>query len=127
MSGQAKPPLEDRLTFAPLILLEYEHSPGQFCLTLFDGEMEKVEEVFHAWNAEGNGHGWEGLAASIVKSQMPEFTNQLDFTSEAGTFAVNSRDLGLLRRLGAILHQAFRDRTLLSDLIRDADPVFLPK
>src|SRR5262245_28128915 len=122
-----KPLFDDRATFAPFVVLEYESSPGYYGLILFDGEMEEVEDVFEDQGAEGNGHGWEGLAESLVKSRMPEATDRLDFNSEAGTFAVNSRDLDALRRLAAILHQAFHDRVQLGQMIREADTDLLPR
>ena len=43
VSDEAKSPFEDRATFAPLILMEYETNPGRFCLMMFDGDMETVE------------------------------------------------------------------------------------
>jgi|GEM_PF-3888205 len=113
------------MALAPFVILEHERASGSFDLVLYDGDMEEVEEIFHAWNAEGHGHGWEGLAQSVVRSRMPEIIGRLNFGSEAGTFVANSSDLGALLRLAAVLHEAFHDHTLLGELIRDADPDLL--
>jgi hypothetical protein len=118
--------MTEQASLAPFTLFEYAHRPGTFCLMLSDGEMEKVEAVFEAYGAEGNGHGWGGLAESLAQSQMPGIASQLTFDSEAGMFAVVSRDRGTLERLGAKLHAAFHDHALLGQLIREADPVLLP-
>ena len=112
---------DDTATFAPFSLLEYEHAPGTFCLVLFDGDMEEVEDAFQEVGAEANGHGWEALAISIVRSQMPDIEDRLQFTSESGTFAVGSADIDALRRLAAVLQTAFHDRDRLAVLIRDSD------
>ena len=101
--------------FAPFRLYE---SSGRFHLVLNDGDMEEAEETFHALNAEGHGHGWDWLAWSTTKTQMPEIFNKLMFDSEAGMFSVLSDDLDALLRLAAVLHAAFHDRTRLTELIR---------
>jgi hypothetical protein len=123
----SKPLFEDRATFAPFLILEYEANQGVYGLILFDDDMEDTEDVFDDRGAEGNGHGWEGLAESLVKSRMPEIAELLEFNSEGGTFAVDSEDLGALQRLSALLHQAFHDRALLGQLIEEADPDLLPR
>ncbi|MBC6463419.1 Imm51 family immunity protein [Actinomadura sp. HBU206391] len=117
----------DQNALAPFVLIEQETAPGTFELVLYDGDMEEVEDTFHALNAEGHGHGWEGLAQSVVKAQMPEISNHLHFTSEAGTFVVTSNALSALQRLATVLHAAFHRRTLLHELIRNADPDLLPR
>jgi hypothetical protein len=128
MAEDDKPVFKDDATYAPFLLLENEPGTGVFNLILFEGqEMEEVADVFEDQGAESNGHGWEGLAESLVKSEMPEIGDRLNFGSEAGTFVVVSRDLGALQRLAAMLHQAFHDRALLGKLIREADPDLLPR
>ena len=72
----------DQTSFAPLVLSEQETAPGTFELVLYDGDMEEVEDTFDALNAKGNGHGWEGLAQSVVKAKMPEISDRLDFSSD---------------------------------------------
>jgi hypothetical protein len=124
-STMERMPIHD--TLAPFVLFEQQDRPEAFELVLYDGEMEEVEAVFHEQNAEGHGHGWEGLAQSVVKSQMPEISDHLSFSSEAGTFVVISNELHALQRLGAVLHSAFHNRALLTELIREADPDLLPR
>ncbi|MFJ8511117.1 immunity 51 family protein [Streptomyces avermitilis] len=119
--------MTDQSPLAPFILDEAEAAQTSHCLMLFDGDMEEVEDVFEEHNAEGNGHGWEGLAQSLVHSFMPELADRLDFGSESGTFVVTSTDLTALKRLGDVLRDAFHDRDLLARQIRVADPLFLPR
>ncbi|MEV8100028.1 Imm51 family immunity protein [Kitasatospora sp. NPDC085879] len=76
-------------------------------------------------NAESHGHGWEGLAESLVRSRMPDNADKLHFGSEAGTFVVSSSDLKALTDLALLLHSAFHNRELLSQYIVTADPRFL--
>lgn len=119
--------MTDESPLAPFILDEADATQPWHCLMLFDGDMEKVEDVFEEHNAEGNGHGWEGLAESLVRSHMPELVDRLDFGSESGTFVVTSIDLTALKRLGGVLRDAFHDSNLLARYIEDADPRFLPR
>ncbi|MEU6298957.1 Imm51 family immunity protein [Streptomyces erythrochromogenes] len=115
-----------RLTPAPFHLDEGSESDGSHCLYLFDGDMEQVADVFEQHKAESHGHGWEGLAESLVRSRMPEDVDKLHFGSEAGTFVVTSPDLTALTDLAVLLHSAFHDRELLSHYIQTADPA-LPR
>jgi hypothetical protein len=62
------------------------------------------------------------MAESAVHSRMPELWDRLNFDAEAGTFVVNSSDLSALKQLAEQLHQAFHNKTLLDQLIREADP-----
>lgn len=112
---------------APFVLDEADATQTSHCLMLFEGDMEQVEAVFEEHDAEGNGHGWEGLAESLVHTQMPELADRLDFGSESGTFVVTSDDITALRQLGDVLHGAFHDRELLARHIQGADPIFLPR
>ncbi|MER6594955.1 immunity 51 family protein [Micromonospora purpureochromogenes] len=114
--------LDDPATFAPFVLLEYPHAPDTYCLMLTDEYMEEVEETFEEAGAEGNGHGWEALAESVVQTREPDLVSDLSFTSESGTFAVNSANLDALRRLASILRPAYHDEALLTAMIRDAGP-----
>ncbi|WP_406485776.1 Imm51 family immunity protein [Streptomyces phaeochromogenes] len=117
----------DQPALAPFVL--DEGGPEHFtpCLMLFDGDMEEVEDVFDELNAEGNGHGWEGLAQSLVHSAMPELADRLAFGSESGTFVVTSSDIHALRQLGTSLHTLFHDHSLLAQQILAADPTYLPR
>ncbi|MFJ3975454.1 Imm51 family immunity protein [Streptomyces sp. NPDC090021] len=104
---------------APFRLDEGSESDPSHCLYLIDGDMEQV--------AESHGHGWEGLAESLVRSRMPESVDKLHFGSEASTFVVTSADLKALTDLAALLHSVFHDRALLSEYILTADPRLLPR
>jgi Immunity protein 51 len=117
----------DEPDLAPFVLDRDGEPPTPYSLILFDGDMEDVEDVFEQLNAESNGHGWEGLATSLVRSHMPELADRLHFGSESGTFVVLSGDLDALRRLGNVLREAFHDRTLLAEHIQNADPDLLPR
>ncbi|MER6677790.1 Imm51 family immunity protein [Streptomyces sp. NPDC000983] len=119
--------MTDASALAPFQLDEGSESDGSHCLYLFDGDMEKVADVFEEQNAESHGHGWEGLAESLVRSRMPENVDKLHFGSEAGTFVVTSTDLKALTDLAILLHSAFHNRERLSEYILTADPRFLPR
>ncbi len=116
----------DQTTFAPFTLFEYDHDPGRHCLMLLDGHMEKVEDVFVAEGAEGNGHSWRAVAESWARTRAPETVEVLSFDgSEAGTFAADSRNLSAPRRLADHVSRAYHDRALLSTLVREVDPALL--
>lgn len=112
---------------APFHLDEGSPSDPSHCLYLTDGDMEQVADIFERHNAESHGHGWEGLAMSLVRSRMPESVGKLHFGSEAGTFVVTSTDLQVLTDLAVLLHAAFHNHALLSDHILTADPRLLPR
>ncbi|PAZ16159.1 hypothetical protein CLM62_09655 [Streptomyces sp. SA15] len=117
----------DQPVLAPFVLDEGDPAHSAPCLMLFDADLEEVEDVFDELNAEGNGHGWEGLAQSLVHSAMPEIADRLEFGSESGTFVVTSSDIHALRQLGTALHTLFHDRGLLAQQILAADPTYLPR
>ncbi|MFJ3176625.1 Imm51 family immunity protein [Streptomyces roseus] len=95
------------------------------CLYLI--EMDQVADVFEEHDAEGNGHGWEGLADSLVHSHMPDSVGKLHFGSEGDTFVVTSSDLEVHTELAVLLHSAFHNRELLSHYIQTAHPRFLDR
>jgi hypothetical protein len=112
----------DRTTFAPLVLFRYPETPDRWCLMLSDHQMILVNDVFEAHGAYGNGYSWTGVARSAVRSRAPELADQIDYDPEGGTFVAHSTDPAALRRLGAILRDAFHSRVLLAELVRSADP-----
>ncbi|BCJ48089.1 hypothetical protein GCM10010168_24490 [Actinoplanes ianthinogenes] len=89
-------------------------------LSLFDGDMEEVEDVFDEAGAESNGHGWEALAWWLTHTEMPDLAEVIWFGSEGGTFVAGSADRAALRRLAERLHAAFHDRSLLAGLVAAA-------
>ncbi|MGW6876054.1 Imm51 family immunity protein [Streptomyces xanthophaeus] len=115
--------MTDPSALAPFRLDEGSETDPSHCLYLF--EMDQVADVFEEHDAESNGHGWEGLAESLVHSRMPESVDKLNFGSEGDTFVVTSTDLTALTELAVLLHSAFHNRELLSQYIRTADPRFL--
>ncbi|MFF4168267.1 Imm51 family immunity protein [Streptomyces sp. NPDC001741] len=119
--------MTDASALAPFHLDEGNETDPSHCLYLFDGDMEQVADVFEEHDAESHGHGWEGLAESLVRSRMPENVDKLHFGSEAGTFVVTSTDLTALTDLAVLLHSAFHNRERLSEYILTADRRFLPR
>ncbi|MFJ3637825.1 Imm51 family immunity protein [Streptomyces sp. NPDC090112] len=117
--------MTDASTLAPFHLDEGSESDPSHCLYL--SEMGQVADVFEEHGAESNGHGWEGLAESLVHSHMPESVDKLHFGSEGDTFVVTSTDLKALTDLAVLLHSAFHNRELLSHYIQTADPRFLDR
>ena len=114
--------MTDRETFAPLVLFEYEHKPGTFCLMLSDNHMIDVEDVFDECGQYGNGYGWEGVARSALRARAPELAGRLQFDSEAGTFVANGADSDALKGLGALLKEAFHDPAVLKGFIESGEP-----
>ncbi|MFD7031557.1 Imm51 family immunity protein [Streptomyces sp. NPDC059917] len=117
--------MTDASALAPFHLDEGDESDPSHCLYLF--EMSQVAEVFEEHDAEGNGHGWERLAESLVHSHMPENVSKLHFGSECDPFVVTSTDLTAVTELAVLLHSAFHSRELLSYYIRTADARFLDR
>lgn len=99
----------------------HELENGSYELWLFDGDMEKVEDVFHDHGAEGNGHGWQAFAWALVDSKLPDLSEVIWFDSEGGTFVAGSDDVTALQRLVVLLHAAFHDHSLLAQLIRETE------
>ncbi|MFD9567058.1 Imm51 family immunity protein [Streptomyces sp. NPDC059994] len=60
----------DSSGLAPFHLDETGEADPSHCLYLFDRDMEQVAHVFEEHHAESHGHGWEGLAESLVSSRM---------------------------------------------------------
>jgi hypothetical protein len=116
---------DDRTTYAPLTLFEYDHAPGTYCLMMADAHWDDSLDVFEECDAYGNGYGWEGVARQAVRAHVPDVADRVDFDSEAGTFVAHSADLDALRRLGEVLQKAVRDHRLLAELIRGAEPEWL--
>jgi Immunity protein 51 len=114
-------PLNDRDTYAPLILFEYDDRPGHYCLLLGDQHMVALDDVFEQNGQENNGYAWEAVARQAVRAHAPDI-GKLGFDPEAGMFVAYGEDLDALKRLGALLRDAFHNRQRLTELIRDADP-----
>ena len=111
---------EDRKTYAPLVLFEYDHEPGNYCLMLSDNHMIACEEIFTAGGREPNGYGWADVALQAIRTQAPEIESKMGMDPEAGTFVAYGSDLAALQRLGALLHAAFHDPAILGPLVKDA-------
>jgi hypothetical protein len=107
------------LSLAPFRI--HARDDGAHELYLFDGDMEEVEDVFDDLGAESNGHGWESLARWMTHTEMPDLADPIWFSSEGGTFVAGSADPAALRRLAERLHTAFHDRSLLAQLITQAE------
>lgn len=117
--------LNDKTTYAPLALFEYDHSPGRYCLMMADADWDDAVDVFEECGAYGNGYGWEGVGRQAVRAHLPDLIHTIDFDSEGGTFVAHSLDLDALRRLGEILQKSTQDHRLLTELIRGAEPQWL--
>ena len=113
--------VDDNETYAPFVLFEYEHKPGNFCLMLSDRHMVHVTDVFEAQGVYGNGYDWEAVARQVVRSRGGALEGRFKYDPEAGTFVAYGTDVEALRELGAALKLAFDDRSVLAELIRDAE------
>ena len=107
---------EDKVTYAPFQLFEYDHKPGNYCLMLSDQHFAVTEDAFAAGNREGGGYGWADVALQVIRSSEPEREKQLGLDPEAGMFVAYGTDLETLKWLGALLHSAFHDADKLTKL-----------
>lgn len=112
---------DERTTWAPLVLFEYDHKPGNYCLMLSDRHMVgAAEAVFTANGREGNGYGWSDVALQAIRTQAPELEQRVSMDPEAGTFVAYGADLPALQELAKLLHQAFHDAAVLGPLVAGA-------
>jgi len=111
---------EDRETYAPLQLFEYDHKPGEYCLMLSDDRMLAVMDVFEANERYGNGYAWADVALQAMRTRAPELEKRLDMDPEAGMFVAFGTDLEALKKLGELLRDAFHDRDTLAELVAKA-------
>lgn len=114
------PMLDERTKYAPLILFEYDHEPGKYCLMLSDDPMIEHEELFEANGREPSGYGWADVALQVIRTRAPALEARLGMDPEAGTFVAYGSDLEALQQLGALLHEAFHDPAILGPLVKDA-------
>lgn len=111
--------MTEDLSLAPFRIHTLDDRSQQ--LWLFDGDMEDVADVFEDRDAESNGHGWESFANWLLETEMPDKAELIWFGSEGGTFVAGSSDPAALRQLAERLHAAFQDRSLLAQLVAEAD------
>ncbi len=103
--------------------MESAHPLGySYSLILGEEHMEPAMDTFEEYDYAGNGYGWEGVARSAVQAHAPDIAEFVEYDPEAGMFAAVSDDPEALRRLGALLRRAVRDRDFLEQLLRDGDP-----
>ncbi|MGR6999786.1 immunity 51 family protein [Yinghuangia aomiensis] len=106
----------------PLTLFESDTTPGSYSLMFADIADPRVMAVFEGCGQYGNGYGWEGVARSAVRSRAPELGGRFAYDCEADMFVAYGTDREALRKLGALLRDAYRDDVLLRDLIESGDP-----
>jgi hypothetical protein len=109
--------LDERTRYAPLILFEYDHEPGTYCLMLSDGE---CGDVFEANGRDSTGYGWADVALQVIRTRAPELEARLEMDPEAGTFVAFGSDLEALQQLGTLLHEAAHDPAILGPLVKNA-------
>ena len=112
--------LDDRTTYAPLVLIEYDDTPGRFCLMMSDVAMVRVNHVFEAHGRYGNGYGWADVALQAMRTRDPGLEARVELDAEAGGLYVQSTDLDALTALGQILRDAFHDPAVLGPLVAAA-------
>lgn len=110
----------DKTTYAPFVLLEYDHKPGTYCLMLSDDHMAEVMEVFDQNGRYGNGYGWADVTIGMIRNEAPDLEKRIDFDPEAGTFVACGEDLEALQQLGEMLSEAFANRIRLAKLVTHA-------
>lgn len=111
---------DERVAYAPLILFEYDHKPGHYCLLLSDNHMVRVDAPFAAAGYQGGGYDWNAVALQAAREIG--VAGRFGTDPEAGTFVAYGEDLQALQALGAQLKRAFDDPVRLTALIAAADP-----
>lgn len=111
---------DDRDTYAPLMLFEYDHRPGHYSLMLTDTHMVKVDAPFRAAGLMGHGYDWNGVARQAGREAGID--GRFNTDPEAGMFVAYGTDLEALKALGAALHTAFHTPERLAALIAAGDP-----
>ena len=112
--------IDERTKYAPLILFEYDHEPGTYCLLLSDDHMIEHDALFEANGRSANGYGWSDVALQVIRTRAPALEERLEMDPESGTFVAYGPDLAALEQLGALLHEAFHDPAILGPLVKDA-------
>jgi hypothetical protein len=112
---------EDRSTYAPFILIEHRHDPGNYSLILSDTEMVNgADAVFKANGRYGNGYGWSDVALAAMRAEAAALEARLAMDPEAGMFSAYGADLEALKALAALLHRGFHDHGVLASWVRAA-------
>lgn len=112
---------EDSKTFAPFVLMEYDHEPGTYTLLLTDDHMVMgADRVFEAHDRLGNGYAWSDVALQAMRTSQPELEAKVEMDPEAGMFAAYGPDLEALKALAGLLHTAFHDHAVLGPLVAAA-------
>lgn len=112
---------EERSAYAPFVLFEYDHKPGNFCLMLSDQHMvDGPDAVFEQNGRYGNGYGWADVALAAMRTQSPALESRLGMDPEAGMFVAYGSDLEALQALAVLLHAALQDPQKLAELVKAA-------
>lgn len=113
---------EERVAYAPLVLFEYDHEPGHYCLMLSDNHMVSDEQirVFEDNGRDPGGYSWADVALGVVRTRRPELEERLDFDPEAGMFVAYGEDLEALRALAVMVHELYHDLAKLARAVADA-------
>ncbi len=101
--------MNDKETYAPLRLFEYEHNPGNYCLMLSDNDMLAVEAAFAEGGRDAGGYAWTDVALQLIRTEAPELEARVGFDPEAGMFVAYGADLDALKQLAVLLRGAFHD------------------
>jgi hypothetical protein len=112
---------QERTAYAPFVLFEYDHKPGNYALMLSDSHMVTgADAVFEANGRYGNGYGWADVAVGVMRDQAPELKAAMGIDPEAGMFVAFGSDLPALQKLAGLLHATFHDHELLAAAVRAA-------
>lgn len=115
-------PLNDKITYVPLVLFEYDHKPGHYCLMLTDTHMVSDAQiaVFEENGRDPGGYSWADVAIGVIRATQPALEEKLGFDPEAGMFVAYGEDLEALRKLGELLHAIYHDLPRLAQCVADA-------
>lgn len=85
------------------------HENGDDGLSLTCALETGVDELVIAAGHEPNGHFWEGIAESLIRTEAPVFSGLYEFDSEAGLFCVLSEHREVLEGIELLMTRTMNE------------------
>ncbi len=111
----------DHARFAPVDILSFQENGEQyFTVQIISGGegLEQAETLFRKHDNYPNGYGWEGLITYFLTLEDPDFLEQMDFDSEAGTFLATLESGEDMLKLAGMLQTLVGDKVKMTRLLK---------
>jgi hypothetical protein len=105
---------------SPLKIVEGED--GEYSLILETGD-NAADDTIVELGHEPNGPFWDGVATLLIRDELAELEDEIEFDSEAGMFCAISEDLDGLEQLGALMAKIATSDSEVRDVVRRAEEV----